>query len=150
MPHRKDIKGVLHNFLGTYTSRYADFDGYWLWGLLVEELKELHIDLLQSDSPASTSASTYAISLAVVKFSEQIEKAGFDFLVIRKANLVITRSKTTRTDLQAGQTGLARTGYDLRFETTVEFNDRKAYKNVLSLFVAPHDPKVEAQSARSA
>ncbi len=150
MPHRKDIKGVLHNFLGTYTSRYADFDGFWLWGLLVKDLTELQIDLLQPTDPVAATAPTFAISLAASKFSEQIEKAGFDFLLIRKASLVITKSTSPRNDLPNGQSGPARTGYDIRFAITVEFNDGKAFKNEISIFVAPHDPKVEARSARGA
>ncbi len=28
------MKGVLHNFLGTLTSRYSDHRGYWLFGPL--------------------------------------------------------------------------------------------------------------------
>ena len=36
MPTRRVIKSVLHNFLGTYTSRYSDYNGYWLFGFMVE------------------------------------------------------------------------------------------------------------------
>jgi hypothetical protein len=46
MKPRRIIKGVLHNFLGTYTSRYSDYDGYWLFGMLVRDVEELSIDLL--------------------------------------------------------------------------------------------------------
>ncbi len=35
---RRIIKAVLDNFLGTYTSRYSDFHGYWLFGFLVKDL----------------------------------------------------------------------------------------------------------------
>ena len=44
--HRRIIKGVLHNFIGTYTSRYSDYDGYWLFGMVVRDVAELRIDLL--------------------------------------------------------------------------------------------------------
>jgi len=32
------MTAVLKNFLGTYTSRYSDFQGYWLFGFLVPGL----------------------------------------------------------------------------------------------------------------
>jgi len=34
---RKAIKGVLHNFTETY-SRYSDYGGYWLFGVLLSEV----------------------------------------------------------------------------------------------------------------
>ena len=38
------IKSVLRNFLETFASRYTDYDGYWLFGFLVEhDLNELGI-----------------------------------------------------------------------------------------------------------
>ncbi len=148
MPHRKDIKGVLHNFLGTYTSRHADFDGYWLWGLLVEEFNELHIDLLQTIDSAATNATEYAVVLAVKKFREQIEKVGFEFLLIQEANLGISRSSTPRYAVPDGQTGPARAGYDLRFLAAIEFNDGKTFESEISIFVAPHDPKIESRRIR--
>ena len=40
MPRRRTIKGVLDNFLGTYTSRYSDYDGYWLFGMVVGEVTD--------------------------------------------------------------------------------------------------------------
>ena len=44
----KRVKGVLDNFLGTFTSRYLDHNGYWVFGMLVGDLGELRIDLLRS------------------------------------------------------------------------------------------------------
>jgi hypothetical protein len=46
MATRRVIKSVLRNFLGTYTSRYSEIRGYWLFGFLVPDLGELHFDLL--------------------------------------------------------------------------------------------------------
>ena len=36
IPARRHLKSVLAGFLGTYTSRYSDFQGYWLFGFIVE------------------------------------------------------------------------------------------------------------------
>ena len=46
MTSRRVIPGVLHNFLGTFTSRYSDFNGYWIFGFLVEKMDSVRIDLL--------------------------------------------------------------------------------------------------------
>ena len=35
------IKSVLQNFLGTYASRYSDFEGYWLFGFLIADVDAL-------------------------------------------------------------------------------------------------------------
>ena len=59
MASRRVIKGVLGNFLGTYVSRYSDYDGYWLFGFLVGDLGELRINLLgQSVSDPDTPITT--------------------------------------------------------------------------------------------
>ena len=75
MATRRVIKCVLGNFLGTYTSRYSDFGGYWLFGFLVADLAELQINLLGQDVSDPASPSGVAISSAVAKFDEQREKS---------------------------------------------------------------------------
>ena len=68
--NRRVIKGVLDNFLGTYTSRYTDYEGYWLFGLLVADLGEVEFDLLAAggspDSPLGV-----AELAASLKFADQ-------------------------------------------------------------------------------
>lgn len=44
------MKSVLRGFLGTYTSRYSDYRGYWVHGQLPPDLLECTIDLLGSAS----------------------------------------------------------------------------------------------------
>ena len=41
MATRRVIKSVLSNFLGTYVSRYSEYDGYLLFGFLVADFDEL-------------------------------------------------------------------------------------------------------------
>ena len=50
MASRSVIKSVLWNFLGTYMSRYSDYDGYWLFGFLIEDMGELEINILGQSS----------------------------------------------------------------------------------------------------
>src|SRR4051812_17003733 len=91
------IKGVLHNFLETYTSRYSDYDGYWLFGMLLGELGQLDIDLLGTGCETSDRTPiTAAVQLATTKFKDQIEKAGLSLSHIQEAQLAITKSPDFR------------------------------------------------------
>ena len=63
MTTRKAIKSVLDNFLGTYISRYSDYDGYWLFGFLVKESPHLKINLLSTNVDTTISGPE---SIAVV------------------------------------------------------------------------------------
>ena len=77
MSSRRIIKGVLHNFLVTFTSRYSDFEGYWVFGFLVADMDTVAINLLDaSTESADDKPLTFAKRLAVQRFAEQIAKAG--------------------------------------------------------------------------
>ena len=146
MKTRRTIKGVLHNFLGTYSSRCSDYDGYWLFGLLVADVGELRIDLLNPS--VGTTAPPHmvaAIQLAAQKFREQMEKAGLSVSCAREARLDITRSP----DLRGGVVnGRPCTGYSVQFVARVVSDSGKAYESAASTFVAPHNPEVETRSTR--
>lgn len=143
---RKAVKGVLHNFLETYTSRYSDYDGYWLFGLLVADLKQFSVDLLETDSETFVSAPlTAARRLAAAKFKEQMEKAGLRPSCLLEARLTVTRAAGSRTGPVNGQRS---NGFDLNFAARAIFPDGRMYECEKSVFVAPHDPGVELRSAR--
>src|SRR5688572_18734716 len=91
MATRRAIRGVLGNFLGTYTSRYSDYGGYWLFGFLVADLGELRIDLLapppgESDAPLGVAARS-----AAAKFADQLRHAGLARSQVREAWLTIRK-----------------------------------------------------------
>jgi hypothetical protein len=89
---RRVLNSILYNFLGTYTSRYSDLGGYWLFGFLIENITHISIDLLdQSIVDAGTNPLTFARKLAVTKFSEQVAKSGLPNSVIREAHLEISK-----------------------------------------------------------
>ena len=48
MVSERAMKSVLHNFLETYTSRYSDYDGFWVFGFIVETMLPANIDLMAS------------------------------------------------------------------------------------------------------
>jgi hypothetical protein len=47
MASLRAIKCALHNFLGTYSSRYSEYSGYWLFGFLVNDLTRIDFDLFE-------------------------------------------------------------------------------------------------------
>jgi hypothetical protein len=92
MASRKTMKGILQNFLGTYTSRYSDYNGYCLFGMFVSDLDELKINLLATENIAGESKPmTIARQLAVTKFNEQANKVGLAVSQMREAHLTIKK-----------------------------------------------------------
>lgn len=146
MTRRRAIRAVLHNFLGTYTSRDSDYDGYWLFGLLVGRIEGLDVDLLRSKDTGSNDAITaFAVQLAVDKFREQAAKAGIPISFLREAWLNIAKSASVTSGAVNGH--ICR-GFDLGFVATVVSDAGKTYEAACSVFVAPHDPKVELRRVR--
>ena len=130
----------------SYTSRYSDYDGYWLFGLVVGDIDELRIDLLSPSAGAAASAPVaVAIRLAGQKFREQMEKAGSAVSCAREARLDITRSPSSHNGVVNGRLCA---GYNVRFRARVVSDYGKTYESETSVFVAPHDSQVELRSTR--
>ncbi len=147
MTSHRVIPGVLHNFLGTFTSRYSDFDGYWVFGFLVESMDGVRIDLLGGVAEnADSSPSGFARRLAAQKFSEQIAKAGLSRKWFREAYLDISKSPESTVGFVNGRSS---SGYDLRFRAHVVTDLGREYDSTAAIFVAPHDPKIESRSTRA-
>ena len=144
--HSRGIAGVLHNFLGTYTSRYSDYEGYWIFGLLVNELEELRIDLLSlNESSTEKTPIETAKLIAAQKFKEQIEKAGGTLACIREAHLDIKKLPGSENGIVNGRVC---TGFTARFAARAVSDHGKAYEGEMSIFVASHNPQVELRSNR--
>jgi hypothetical protein len=92
MATRKVIKGVLGNFLGTYISRYSDYNGYWLFAFLVGDFEALRINLLGQCVDDPSSPEGLAITSAVAKFEDQRRKANLAKFQIHEALLTIRQS----------------------------------------------------------
>ncbi len=147
MATRRIIRGVLGNFLGTYTSRYSDYDGYWLFGFLVGHLGELRIDLLaptvsQPDSPCGV-----AIRSAAAKFEDQLRKAGLGRSQVREAWLTIRKLAAS---FEGSVNGHPCRGHNLGFSVWVVTDGGKRYEREQVVFVAPHNPEMEWRSGRAA
>jgi hypothetical protein len=147
MATRRVIKGVLENFLGTYVSRYSDYDGYRLFGFLVNDLGELRINLLGERVSEPDTPMGVAVLSAVSKFEDQCDKAGLVPSQVRDAWLMIRRLS----GLDWGSVnGHWCAGFNLGFSVVAITDDAKRYERNRVEFVAPHNPVVELRSTRAA
>src|SRR5687767_7084128 len=89
MPTEKHLRAVLVNFLGTYTSRYSEYRGYWLFGFLVEQQGGVCIDLLSTAEGLEPGPAGLAHQLAIAKFHDQLRKGGFTSAHLHTARLTI-------------------------------------------------------------
>jgi len=147
MATRRTVRGVLGNFLGTYTSRYSDYDGYWLFGFLVADLAELRIDLLATQVDDANTPVSVAVRSAVGKFDDQVRKAGLVRSQVREACLTIRRLPGS---VEGPVNGHSCAGYNISFSAGVLMDGGRRYEREQIVFVAPHDSKVELRSARAA
>jgi hypothetical protein len=141
------IRGVLGNFLGTYTSRNTDFDGYWLFGFLVSELGELRIDLLAPNAGEPNSPLGAAVQLAAAQFDDQMRKAGLVRSQVREAWLTIRKLSGS---VGGSIGGHACAGNNLSISAWALMDGGRRYEQEKIMFVAPHNAKIELRSARRA
>ncbi|MHB1033936.1 MAG: hypothetical protein ACYC35_06360 [Pirellulales bacterium] len=147
MANRQKMSSVLHNFLGTYTSRYSDYNGYWLFGMLVDHVDSLDVDLLHADkSSVENTPLAFAKRLAAEKFADQLGKAGLFKSSLREARLSITKSPVVT---HGPVNGHVCAGHEVRFAARAVSDRGKACERTTSVFVAPHDRRVEVRSARA-
>ena len=147
MPRRRCIKGILCGFLGHFASRYSDYEGYWLFGLLITDHAETTIDLLGSTAASAGAGPLAAASrLAKVAFREQVAELGLEISRVREAHVGLVRSSTTA---RGHVNGRMTDGYDLTLIATAVSDLGTAYQSTTSIFVAPHNPEVEQRSARA-
>jgi hypothetical protein len=145
MARRRVIKGVVHNFLGTLSSRYSDYDGYWVFGLLVSGLNELTIDLLSDADIPDDSVLTHLIRLARERFSEQLVRQRLALSSVRSASLQITRSPAPTIGVVNGHRA---DGYEVTLCARVVSDLHTAYAGQVTVFVAPHNAEIEIRSTR--
>jgi hypothetical protein len=140
MIRHRVIKGVLHNFLGTYVSRNSDFEGYWLFGFIVEEIQQVRINLINKNLDDSNRRIMIAERVAIQRFTELANKAGMQMSWLNEAYLEITKLISP---LDVYVNDRLCTGYKLLFKVHVETDLGISYENSSSLIVAPHNPEIE-------
>ena len=141
------MRGALRNFLDSYTSRYSDHRGYWLFGFLVPVLDELRIDLLAQHDTLSDAPFDVARRSAAVRFADQVQKTGLSRALISQAWLTIRKLPGAITSSIDGH---LRTGHEISFSAEAVTDDGRRLELEKVLFVAPHDPALERRSTRRA
>lgn len=146
MKIRRQITGALCGLLDTYGSRYSDYDGYWMFGLLALEADSLSFDLLREESVAGFSpVVTDACQLARLKFREQLERAHIPAACVSEAKIVIQKVGDSRVGPVDGR---MTKGHQVSLVAEAVSDLGKKYRAEKFLFVAPHDPSVEHRSVR--
>lgn len=139
MPSQHHIRSVLSNFLGTFTARYSDYHGYWLFGFVVPLGEDLKFDLLASPQ-SGDSAWEYAQRLAVARFRDQLSKASLKRSLVIEASLSIRQVSEFYAMAFEEHT---RDGWDISFCVDATMQNGRHYEKQRTVFVAPHDPQWE-------
>jgi hypothetical protein len=133
---RGRIKSVLDAFLGTFTSRYSDFDGYWLFGFLVADLDRRTIDLLGVSAADDVRAPwDFASALARARFRDQADKQRVPLEAIRSAEMEVAKlpgvaEALINTERWAGS--------NVQCTVRATTPDGRAVERTRRVFVAPH------------
>ncbi len=146
MPSGRSIRGVLANFLATYTSRYSDYDGYWLFGFLVGALGELEIDLLAPVPSPTDDPLSSARHSAPIKFLDQLRKARLEPSQLRDARLTI---RELPGPVEGFVNGFSCSGRKVEFAAEAVLTGGRRHRVDQTLFVAAHNPATEHRSARA-
>jgi hypothetical protein len=139
------LRGALGNFLGKFTSRYREFEGYWLFGFLVVEHESFEIDLIKSTHDLTVTPLATVTQLARSAFEDQIRKAKLLPNQVSEAKGVFVKHP----DQCEGWVNTHRKkGFNVTIRAEAMSNRQKCFAKVVKLFIAPHDPLSEYQSQR--
>ncbi len=144
MARSRVLSSVVRGLLGTYSSRNSDVGGYWLFGLFVADLSELRIDLLGSLKQQSTPTAP-GENLAILRFHEQLQKAGLEISRVKEAALTLKRLPGAASGFVNGR---FRPGFQIQIIATATSHTCRSYHAECTIFAAPHDPTIEQRSAR--
>ena len=142
MPTRRVLKSVLENFLDTYMSRNSDYHGYWVFGFLVNEIREVRFDLLTTPGVAPATPADAAAAIAAATFQIQLQKARLSLLHVNEATLTLTKmSRPVRGHVDSRPC----MGYTLSLSAKAVTHHGKCYQRMRAIFAAPHNPAIERQ-----
>lgn len=139
MVSKRAIHQALAGFLGAYTSRNSEYDGYWLLGFLVACPNPWEIDLLQApaglrpDDPIE-----WAVTSARRTFHDQLEKARIDAHMLSSATLTL---HTEGGGVVAGRPRVA-----IHFRASATVGGGRMFEHAVLVSAAAHDPTRESRS----
>jgi len=146
MKIRRQITGVLGSSLTSYTSRNTDYDGYWLFGLLLRETGTLSVDLLDPQKNESKSdIQKAACRFAYERFKDQIQKSHIPAEYVASARLHLAKQDYPKLGPVNHRWTM---GFDVLVAAEAISDLGRIYRAQTYIFVAPHDPAIEQRSTR--
>jgi hypothetical protein len=146
MKVRRRLTGVLCGFLDAFVSRDSDYDGYWIFGLLVRDADVFSFDLLRASSNIDGSpVFAAAAQIAHSKFAKLLEKSRIPAEFVSEGKVVISKLELATLGLVNGRASNGHL-YSLRAEATSDLGKQYTARKII--FIAPHDPSVEHRSTR--
>ncbi len=139
----RTLRAVAPNFLSTFTSRYRDRDGWWLFGLAESSLDGITIDLL-ADAPGPDSAREQVVHDAIHQFRDQLQKQRVPLSLLVEATLQCRRGDKDRRI--AGE--YVREGHDFIVIVYIKTTTGNEITRSKQLFVSPHDPHLEHRTTQ--
>lgn len=142
---RRAILGGLGNFLSAFVSRNSDYDGWWLFGLLMPRLGSLEIGLLAASRPNDeTEIIRFAARRAQDVFSTQMALAGVSHN-LREATVTLSR---TSISLEGTPNRHPSPAFEIDVTARVVTDVGPVLEKRRTLLVAEHEPSVEHRSSR--
>lgn len=139
------LKSVLHNFLGSFTSRYTDYNGYSFWGFVLPYLDFYEIDLLKRNKNYTENILLNEFSdLANRIFLDQLGKHRIETYEILKAKLIFTIVDSSQTIDVNGYLTNAST---IKVYAEAQTGLYRIYDKTMYITVAKHNPEIEFKSA---
>ncbi len=145
MPSTRVLRGIVSNALESYLSRYSSYQGYWLFGFLIETLDEVEFDLLAPQGPSGTPLEA-AQARAVRVFREQLAKSGLAPSLVENARLGLRRGRVANVDTES----FSAWGWELQAHLVAQSSRGHAFQARRAIRVAAHNPCVERRSAGAA
>jgi hypothetical protein len=129
---RNQFKGICHNILGTFVSRYNDHDGYWALGQYVPVLERLGGRQLQLKLMDATEAPDSRVIAASEKY---YRGAVLRMMEAHSMPQVWLKNATIKVSIVA----LAKVACEI--EIVSDFG--RTYRSERTITVRPHDPDIE-------
>jgi hypothetical protein len=147
MKCRRQIPGVLRSWLDTLVSRYTDYDGYWVWGMLQNETHSLDISIKGPDSNLSLTR----LQLSLLGYSRRRAQELFDlspvpFDVISELSLSV---QTMPDRVMVRQGTHISNGFITNLAACATSDLNKKYRVTVQFGVAPHSFWHEHRSSRT-
>jgi hypothetical protein len=145
MKIRRRLTGVLGSFLDGFASRYSDYDGYWVFGLVARETDDATFELLPEVGVGASPTVAAASRIARARLVTLLQKAKIPAECVASAKVRMSKLEPAVTGPVNGRLCLGHR-FSLTADATSDLGKRYTAEKIV--FVAPHDASVEHRSTR--